>query len=54
MTKAPNQRATRHRLSPFRMGQWLQGLVMGPLFFAALAALFAIASDVPAFRYQGY
>lgn len=42
----------RIRRKAFALGQLLQGLVMGPLLFAALAALFA--SQSATFVYQGY
>jgi hypothetical protein len=36
----------------FRVGQLLQGLIMGPLLLASLAALFA--SQFATFSYQGF
>ncbi len=38
----------------WRLGQIVQGLVMGPLLFLAVLGLLALAGDVLPFVYQGY
>ncbi len=39
---------------PWRIGQILQALVMGPLIVFALLGLLALADNVLPFTYQGY
>ena len=39
---------------PWRLGQAMQGLVMGILLVAAIVGLLSIAGNVGVFVYQGY
>ncbi len=48
--KSPEQRKS----WPWRIGQIVQGVVMGLLLCRALFGLIAFADGVAAFRYQGY
>ncbi|GGH24699.1 hypothetical protein GCM10007036_31270 [Alsobacter metallidurans] len=38
----------------WRLGQLLQGIIVGPLLFFAILGLLALSGDVAPFSYQGY